>query len=366
MKKGISKRTLMITILGLAILVSPQNAEAVKKPVMPKEITIHAEDQKTIKVKNATKKVKWKSSNKTKLEVQGKGKYKAVLSAKKEGTVNVKATTSGISLNCKVKIKEKRLDNWNKGITVDYGYNKAASKKYVDIKWNRNSSADGYYIYRATQPEEGIEVEHIELVKKIKGNKITSYRDLKYQNVKSFSTPSYYVSAYKKTKNGKKICCDSYGQSVVEKTEKSCRVEGDILMGSYNSMEWDSNETNSVKTRKIQSAEALKVAIQECGKSSKLAECLKKYEKLDFTTKSLIAVEYEVFLEEVLAIEALETKFSDAGKLIGEIKVTTKKKEISPECSVPAVMTNVDFVMILDKQDADMIDFCSVIRNYTE
>lgn len=99
------------------------------------------------------------------------------------------------------------------GIRVKGRKDKLTSKKYAEINWNYNSAADGYYIYRMIKPDRQ-DIAKIELIKKITGNKSTSYRDFGYHDVKSLETPAYYVAAYKKLKNGKLIFCETQKKAV--------------------------------------------------------------------------------------------------------------------------------------------------------
>ena len=199
---------LIIATLAITVMFCGNNAEAAKKPTMVKQVTMHVGEHKIIKVRNAGKRVVWKCSNNKAIKIEKKGKYKAAIYAKKKGTVTLKATTGRVSLRCRVTVKEKPLQDWNTDINVKVGYDKTTSKKYAAIHWNDNSSADGYYIYRVIKPSIQ-DVSKVELIKKIKGNKTTSYNDLEFQDVKSLEAPAYYVVAYKKLKKGKIIYCET-------------------------------------------------------------------------------------------------------------------------------------------------------------
>ena len=200
-------------ILALAVMASVAmiygtSTEAAKKPTMVKQIVMKVGEQKLITVKSTNKKVVWKCTNSKLVKVARKGKYKAVIQAKKSGRTILRAKTGGSTLSCRVIVKEKGLQDWDTDISVKAGYDKSTSKKYAEINWNYNSAADGYYIYRMIKPDRQ-DIAKIELIKKIKGNKSTSYRDFGYQDVKSLETPAYYVAAYKKLKNGKLIFCET-------------------------------------------------------------------------------------------------------------------------------------------------------------
>ena len=100
---------------GLAVVVATtcsgtsDVAFAAKKPsISQKKVTITAGKKKTIKVKNASKTVKWSSSKKKVVTVKGSGKKKATgtLKGVSKGTATVTAKVGKKKLTCKVTVKK--------------------------------------------------------------------------------------------------------------------------------------------------------------------------------------------------------------------------------------------------------------------
>lgn len=84
-------------------------ALAAKKPSLSqKKVTITAGKKKTIKVKNASKTVKWSSNKKKVVTVKGSGKKKATgtLKGVSKGTATVTAKVGSKKLTCKVTVKK--------------------------------------------------------------------------------------------------------------------------------------------------------------------------------------------------------------------------------------------------------------------
>lgn len=103
-RKNISRGVAVVLSLALGISVSGVSdisASAKKKICLnSKSVTLKIGEKKKLKVKNTTKKVTWKSSNKKVATVSSKG----ILSAKKEGKTTVTATVGKKAYKCKVTV----------------------------------------------------------------------------------------------------------------------------------------------------------------------------------------------------------------------------------------------------------------------
>lgn len=91
-----------LMIISLLLPMLPVNTSAAGKlAISSKKITIDAGKSKTLKIKNAKKKVTWSSKNKKIATVSKKGK----VTGKKEGTTKITAKTAGKKFTCTVKVK---------------------------------------------------------------------------------------------------------------------------------------------------------------------------------------------------------------------------------------------------------------------
>ena len=116
--KSLFRRTGIIMLLFVffisACLAVPCEVQAAsKKPSLSrKTVTIRKGNTKTIKVRNAKKRVKWKSTNKKVAVVKktkGKKHQKAIIKAKRKGTCYIKAKIGKKTLKCKVTVKKKKV-----------------------------------------------------------------------------------------------------------------------------------------------------------------------------------------------------------------------------------------------------------------
>lgn len=107
MRKSIGKKAFIICLLILAgIFLTPGNAKAAKLKVSPSRAELSVGNAKTLKVKNAKKKVSWTSSNKSVAKVSSKG----VVTARKKGTAIITAKASGKEYKCRVKVTDAKLN----------------------------------------------------------------------------------------------------------------------------------------------------------------------------------------------------------------------------------------------------------------
>lgn len=114
MKNIIKKTVTTVAIIAMALtLAMPMTAEAKAKPKLNKtKLTLTITKKKTkptykLKVKNASGKVKWKTSNKRVATVNKSGK----ITAKNKGTAVISAKAGKRTLRCKVTVKDTRKNN---------------------------------------------------------------------------------------------------------------------------------------------------------------------------------------------------------------------------------------------------------------
>lgn len=98
--------------LALALVVTGSGASSVSaaKKITRKNITLKVGKTKTLKFKNASKKVKWSTSNKKVVKIKkkkGKKKNTAVIKAVKKGTAKITAKSGSRKMIVKVKVKGK-------------------------------------------------------------------------------------------------------------------------------------------------------------------------------------------------------------------------------------------------------------------
>lgn len=102
--KTTKKQFILVTLLLAIIMIAiPQSIEAAPKVQLnKKKITMVVGEQRTLKVKNTTKSIKWSSSKKRIAKVDKKG----VVIAKKQGTATITAKVGKQKFNCKVTVKD--------------------------------------------------------------------------------------------------------------------------------------------------------------------------------------------------------------------------------------------------------------------
>lgn len=119
-------------------------AQPQKKTAKPKlsttKKTIYKGQTKVLKVKNASGKVKWKSSNKKVATVNSYGQ----VTGKKKGKATITATVNGKKLKCRVTVKEISKAQREK---VAKQYAKKIVKKYTSSKMTRLEKAHALFLY---------------------------------------------------------------------------------------------------------------------------------------------------------------------------------------------------------------------------
>ena len=104
------KKQLTACLLAFALLLgmipASEVSAAKKVSLSTKKLTVTKGKSKTLKVKNTTKKVKWKIlSGKKYISLKKKGKVAVSVKGKKKGTAKVQATVGKKKLTCKVTVK---------------------------------------------------------------------------------------------------------------------------------------------------------------------------------------------------------------------------------------------------------------------
>lgn len=100
-RKFIVLLTLVSLLVGLFSPAAVITADAASPKLSKTKITLNVGKKKTLKVKNASGKVKWSSSNKKVAAVSGKGQ----ITAKKAGTAKITAKVDKKKLICKITVK---------------------------------------------------------------------------------------------------------------------------------------------------------------------------------------------------------------------------------------------------------------------
>ena len=117
---------LLCAMLMIGMLFIPMNkvqAKSKKIALSNKKITIVVGKSKTLRLKNAKKAVKWKTSSKKKVTVKKTGKNKCKITAKKTGKATITAVYKGKKYKCSVTVKKaKKKDNKDKNIKDAKGY----------------------------------------------------------------------------------------------------------------------------------------------------------------------------------------------------------------------------------------------------
>lgn len=106
-KRRIKRLALVLCMALLVSLFSNVGTVQAKSKVKinKKTVTLYEDDIVTLKVTGTKTKVKWSSSNKKIASVKSKGKYKAVVTAKKSGSSVIKAKIGKKTLKCKIVVR---------------------------------------------------------------------------------------------------------------------------------------------------------------------------------------------------------------------------------------------------------------------
>ena len=188
----------MLAVFACSILMVNNNTrvQAASSPKLNKTtMTMKAGQIGKLKVSGTTKKVKWSVNNKKYAVVTTTGKKVATVTARKAGTVIVKATVGETTLNCKVKIKKSDFQKQKMSVCVETNHYDQDGKLKYQVAWKTIAGADGYCIYK--EDNKGKK----KLVKKVKNAKKDMWYDKDPEN-KLYTDAVYYICAYKKLDNG--------------------------------------------------------------------------------------------------------------------------------------------------------------------
>ena len=193
------KSSIMLAVFACSMLmVNHTKVQAASSQKLNKTMmTMKAGQIKKLKVNGTTKQVKWSVNNKKYAVVTTTGKKVATVTARKAGTVIVKATVGETTLSCKVKIKKSNFQKRKIYIGVHAAVMVVKGKQELvgDVTWGKIKEADGYCIYKKDKKGKK------KLVKKIKNGKKTRWLDWDAEN-ESYDKYRYYVCAYKILDNG--------------------------------------------------------------------------------------------------------------------------------------------------------------------
>ena len=187
----------MLAVFACSMLmVNHTKVQAASSPKLNKTtITMKAGQIKKLKVSGTTKKVKWSVNNKKYAVVTATGKKVATITARKAGTVTVKAIVGETTLSCKVKIKKSDFQKQKMSVCVYTARRDENRNARYEINWKEIDGAEGYCIYK-----EEINGKK-KLVKKIKNGQKTEWYDIDPEN-EAYTQYIYYVCAYKTLENG--------------------------------------------------------------------------------------------------------------------------------------------------------------------
>lgn len=215
------KLSKLITLVMLVFILAVPAMEVQAASLNRKTATICVTGSVKLKVKGTSKKVKWRTGNKSVATVSSSGK----VTGKKPGKVTITAKVGGKSYKCKVTVKAPVKINSSKAVIKSIACNKA---KTATITWKKVNKATGYKIYRATS----------------KNGKYTRIKTIKNVNTLKFTDKglkggkSYYYKVRAYRKNGAKNSHSKY--SAVKKVyvyKYNKELVRDRMVNYYNK-EW--------------------------------------------------------------------------------------------------------------------------------
>lgn len=172
------KLRIVVLTMFMALFVAAGCATSVHAAAKPKlnkkKVSVYVGKTKTIKLKNANRKVKWSTSNKKIKIVKKSGKYSNTvkIKGKKKGTVKLTAKVNGKKYVCKVTVKKKAANtstnntsnngnynntsggNSNTGTSSTVSSNFAYLKNYILTYGSTNTN--GYKFISHTNYENGV------------------------------------------------------------------------------------------------------------------------------------------------------------------------------------------------------------------
>ena len=119
MKKFIKSLAVVLSFVMMLTIISPSNVQAAKKITLSKtKVTLYVGKSTSLKLKNATKKITWSSSDEDVAMVTSKGKVRAI----DKGTCKITAKCNGKKYICRVTVKEKEAYGTIEG-NITFHYN---------------------------------------------------------------------------------------------------------------------------------------------------------------------------------------------------------------------------------------------------
>lgn len=119
MKKFIKSLAVVLSFVMILTIISPSNVQAAKKITLSKtKVTLYVGKSTSLKLKNATKKITWSSSDEDVAMVTSKGKVRAI----DKGTCKITAKCNGKKYICRVTVKEKEAYGTIEG-NITFHYN---------------------------------------------------------------------------------------------------------------------------------------------------------------------------------------------------------------------------------------------------
>lgn len=162
-QKKNKKHIIPVIILTICILTTNQGIPAIAKSITAsKKLSIsrssmkmNPNTRKKLTIRNATKKVKWSSSNRKIAVIKSKtGKYKnkAVIQAKTPGTCTITAKSGSLKRKCKIRILEDSKNNTNLNTDTPIG-STTAGVQFESVSATKNSIAVTLKMYNDTKKE---------------------------------------------------------------------------------------------------------------------------------------------------------------------------------------------------------------------
>ena len=138
MKKFIKSLAVVLSFVMMLMILTPvSNVQAANKIVLSKtKVTLYVGKSTSLKLKNATKKITWSSSDEDVAMVTSKGKVRAI----DKGTCKITAKCNGKKYICRVTVKEKDAYGTIEG-NITFHYNQY--RGYVPDTGARVSIWDG-------------------------------------------------------------------------------------------------------------------------------------------------------------------------------------------------------------------------------
>ena len=213
-KKLIIMFITMLTIICMAVPVSA----AVK--INKKSATLPVAKTLQLKISGTKKKVTWKSSNKNIASVSAKG----LVTAKKNGTVTIKATVNKKKYSCKITVKD---NVWkytgkvgNPAIWKNLGYSNANTSfnivktMPVKLQYNKDGSLTGAICAANFTQKQAYELSTVQMLLRVSDKVIIMNEQFKLRKSISIPPRTYKIVRFKVPKDKVKSVADLTKQSI--------------------------------------------------------------------------------------------------------------------------------------------------------